>query len=232
MTYLIGLDLGQSSDPTAKVFLERSTRKTREERGRGDLFENYYLLSRIERPQLMTPYDRIVDGLHAQMKNPILAGADLIVDATGVGRPVVDMMRAKGMSPIPVTITGGSQTTQVNGSWRVPKKDLVNALQLAIQTERLRVLSGLALREVFEREAAMFKVKITSSANETYEAWRERDHDDVVLAVALAVWWGEKTGDAGWRLNTSGEEARREQRRKAYLEKRDMPFWKRGRRDN
>ena len=41
---------------------------------------------------------------------------------------------------------------------------------------------------------ATFTTKITTSANETYEAWRERDHDDMVLAVALAIWLGEKYG--------------------------------------
>ena len=28
-------------------------------------------------------------------------------------------------------------------------------------------------------------------------AWRERDHDDLVLALALAVWYG-RPNDAGW----------------------------------
>ena len=31
-----------------------------------------------------------------------------------------------------------------------------------------------------------------NSGNETFESWRERDHDDLVLAVALAAWLGER----------------------------------------
>jgi hypothetical protein len=39
------------------------------------------------------------------------------------------------------------------------------------------------------------RVKITASGNEQYGAWREGEHDDLVLAVALACWgarraWG------------------------------------------
>jgi hypothetical protein len=34
-------------------------------------------------------------------------------------------------------------------------------------------------------------VKITEELNETFESWRERDHDDLVLAVALAAWAAE-----------------------------------------
>ncbi len=36
-----------------------------------------------------------------------------------------------------------------------------------------------------------FKVKITTSANETFGAWREGQHDDMVLSVAMAAWLGE-----------------------------------------
>jgi hypothetical protein len=39
-------------------------------------------------------------------------------------------------------------------------------------------------------ELAAFRVKITLAGNETFEAWRERDHDDLVLAVAMALYLG------------------------------------------
>jgi hypothetical protein len=41
------------------------------------------------------------------------------------------------------------------------------------------------------RELQTFKIKMTAAGNETLESWRERDHDDLVLAVALAAWAGE-----------------------------------------
>ena len=27
---------------------------------------------------------------------------------------------------------------------------------------------------------------------DTYEAWREGDHDDLVLAAAIGIWWAER----------------------------------------
>jgi hypothetical protein len=50
----------------------------------------------------------------------------------------------------------------------------------------------LAHAETLETELQNFRVKITAAANETFGAWRERDHDDLVLALALAVWHAEK----------------------------------------
>ena len=50
------------------------------------------------------------------------------------------------------------------------------------------------LREVaiLIRELETFRVKITEAANETFGAWREGQHDDLLLAVALAAWAGER----------------------------------------
>jgi hypothetical protein len=35
-------------------------------------------------------------------------------------------------------------------------------------------------------------VKITLAAHETFGAWREGQHDDLLLAAALAGWWAER----------------------------------------
>ncbi len=42
------------------------------------------------------------------------------------------------------------------------------------------------------RELENFRVKITAAANETFGAWREGQHDDLVIAVALACWLAER----------------------------------------
>jgi hypothetical protein len=40
-----------------------------------------------------------------------------------------------------------------------------------------------------------FRIKMNvATGHESFGAWRERDHDDLVLAVALACWLGEKLG--------------------------------------
>jgi hypothetical protein len=40
-----------------------------------------------------------------------------------------------------------------------------------------------------------FRVKIDPlTAHDSYGAWREGQHDDLVLAVALAVWFAEHGG--------------------------------------
>ena len=54
------------------------------------------------------------------------------------------------------------------------------------------VSEELPLCKVLQKEMQAFSVKITTAGNESFEAWREKDHDDIVLAVALGVWLGER----------------------------------------
>jgi hypothetical protein len=71
---------------------------------------------------------------------------------------------------------------------RVPKRDLVSVIQVGLQNKILKIASQLPDAETLIRELQNFTVKITDAANDTYGAWREGTHDDLVLAVALAVW--------------------------------------------
>ena len=40
-------------------------------------------------------------------------------------------------------------------------------------------------------------MKVTADRNETFGAWRERDHDDLVMALALALFVG---GFGEWKV--------------------------------
>ncbi|MBN9520564.1 hypothetical protein J0H58_18925 [bacterium] len=146
----------------------------------------------LERFQLGTGYPEIVAGVKGLFAAPPLAGSRPVVDATGVGRAVVDMLKGGGVAArvTPWTITAGHRM----GNGTVPKKDLVGSVQAVLGTRRLKIAPGLPLAEVLAKELESFRVKVTADRNETFESWRERDHDDLVLALALAVWTGERLG--------------------------------------
>ncbi len=60
---------------------------------------------------------------------------------------------------------------------------------MLLQNQRLKIAEGLPLADILTRELLAFRVKINlSTGHDSYEAWRERDHDDLVLAVALACY--------------------------------------------
>jgi hypothetical protein len=208
VTYrVLGLDLGKAVDYTALIVLEWTwppppvALPTRPPPAR----PTYYVPA-LRRWPLGTSYVDIARWLVRFYQSPEVGRWGLppvlVVDETGVGAPVVDMLREKlGGSKVPgglagVTITGGSQVSLVaEGRWRVAKIQLASVLVRLIQDRRLQ-LADLPETAVLLREAQTFSVKITPAGNETFESWREADHDDLVFALGLACWAAE---NFNWR---------------------------------
>src|SRR5262245_8038356 len=97
-----------------------------------------------------------------------------------------------GASIRPITITAGHRAAPSAGGSNVPKREPVSTLQVLLQSRRLKATRALPEATLLAREPEGFKVKVTASASEAFEAWREGDHDDPVLAVALAAWAGQR----------------------------------------
>lgn len=185
-TLVTGLDLGQSADFTALAVLERFNAPGR---------PAVYAVRHLERTPLGTDYTAVGDRIARLFAGPPLAGTVLAVDRTGVGRPVVDMLRTRGVNADirAVTITSGLSTTRSDdGGWRVPKRELVASLRTMLSDRRLQVAPGLSTAAALAEELRAFQVRVTAGANETFGAAAGL-HDDLVLAVALAAWAGEQS---------------------------------------
>lgn len=211
--YCIGLDLGQRADYSALSILEEQLWigewQSPAEKTLGQLqaFQQNDVrrwpgkpplaVRHLERFPLGTPYPEIVREVSGIVNDPAIRqyGYALICDATGVGRPVIDLFREAHLRPIAVTITGGNQShrDRVTGEWSVPKRDLVSAVQSTLQTDRLLIADGLTHAETLIRELLNFKVTINvRTAHDSYGAWREGIHDDLVLSVAMAAWFRDR----------------------------------------
>ena len=207
----LGLDLGQAQDYSALAVAARDrppqeggTSWRYDARGRPSPVAPTvappasYALNWLRRWPLKTSYPAIVADvaalvgqLAARTPRPRLA---LVVDATGVGRPVTDLLRRERLPGglVEVTITGGDAATRDGMAWRVPKRDLVSTVQVLLQGQRLAIASALPDAATLTRELLAFQVQINpATAHDSYGAWREGAHDDLVLAAALAVWYGE-----------------------------------------
>jgi Terminase RNaseH-like domain len=174
----VGLDLGQANDYTAVAVVEVA----------GDAGDALHV-RHLERFR-HTLYPDVADRVEALMDSPQLKGAsELVIDATGVGPAVTDIFSKRGRSFKAVKIHGGDTESREGSIHRVPKRNLVSALQAALQTGTLKIASSLELAEVLRQELLNFRIKINlATGHDSYEHWREGDHDDLVLAAAMAVW--------------------------------------------
>ena len=184
---IVGLDLGQRADFTALAGVER--------RQVGDQPAGY-AVRRLRRWREV-PYTTIRDQLAERLPAWGLTVQDrLVVDGTGVGVAVVDIFREAKL-PITladITITAGFTPSRLPGGWHVPKRELVAVVAVLLEQRRIQVAEGLPESITLKSELGNFRTKITAAGNDTYGAWREAEHDDLVLAVALACWYGEHGG--------------------------------------
>ena len=171
-----GLDLGQLQDHSALVVVERT-------RPPGSK-DNHFAVRHIHRWPLMTGYPGIVSHVRSLFAEPPLKDSTLVIDRTGVGVAVTDQFRDAGLAAElrPYSITAGRSPS----ARTVPKVELVGVLQTLLGTRRLKIASALPFAETLVKELELFRVKVTADRNETFESWRERDHDDLVLALPLS----------------------------------------------
>jgi hypothetical protein len=110
------------------------------------------------------------------------------VDATGVGNPVVDLLKAAGVRQIKAVYFtyGDRRTVAEDGSVSLGKAWLVSRLQVLLQSERLH-LPQTAEAQVLAKELLDYEIRISEDANDRYGAFRVGTHDDLVTALGLAV---------------------------------------------
>ena len=185
----IGVDVGQASDPTAVIAIE------------SDLPSKMHTVRWIESVPLGTPYTAVVDRL-VEVDERCRAEGDtaMVVDYTGVGRPVLDMLRSRLRGGLHgVTISGGAAATS-NGPHEtvLPKRDLTTALEVVMQSRRLIVVKGLQGSRDLRHELKHFTFAINARGRDTYEA-SAGSGDDLVIALCLAVWLAERWIGRGGR---------------------------------
>lgn len=230
LEYWMGLDVGQAADPSAVAVLKRVLVPD------GEPFETMaypigvespkprpvlrqpvrcvYHIVHLDRPPLRTPLNSIADGVVTRLKrlaptNPVYEArhtVGLTVDATGVGRGVVDDIwrrvredidpkRDPRVNLIPANITGGSQSRRDEyGWWNIPKKELIFSGGVApLQDGRLKWSKLIPERKVLEKELLNYRLNVNiSTGHMSFEPWREGEHDDLLFAVCLAGWSWER----------------------------------------
>jgi phage FluMu gp28-like protein len=104
-------------------------------------------------------------------QSALYGGAPVLIDSTGIGDPIHDFLRAKGVPCYPYLLTG------------TRKQQLIQNLSMSIQTK------GVSFPQipVLTQELSMYQYQISPSGSFTYGA-PDNEHDDTVISLALATW--------------------------------------------
>lgn len=210
--YLVVIDVAKKQDATS-IQIWRNT----PEFLKGD--ERVYLQDRIfhyfdlvfQTKMEKIPYTDQADKIKALMDSEAMKNnSELIVDGTGVGEAIIDILRSKSLRPTPIVFTGGDQlnikyeknlrrfggfgagigTMQVIRQLDVPKKDLVAAGQTMIQQCRLRIAPEVQYANDFRKQLVHFKGKVNEKTGYTsYNNDNPEVHDDFTVCFLMAMWY-------------------------------------------
>ncbi len=175
-----GLDLGRRQDPSALAILERRHDYT----GRRDPvtfaleLKLRFVLRHVESFPLGTDYFEIVRRIRKliQIADPLKT---LVIDASGVGAPIVEAFRATRLNAnlIPITITGSGQPhPDPHGGYLVPRSVLISNLRILMERGLLKIPPGIHAKQALVNELIHLKDHQGS------------DHDDLAISLTLAAW--------------------------------------------
>lgn len=193
---VVGVDVGQKHDPTAIVVAEYLKRPRDDNPAKE---EWYFPIRHMERLSLGTPYPdvavrvvAIVRNLKARAVPP--AKIDVVVDSTGVGTPVVDILRVplkeERIRVSEATFTFGRSLKGEVGGWvtmTVGKEHLVSRLQSLFTTRRVQLPTNNSEAQAMARELQDYEIRTDPDGDAKFGAFRTGTHDDLVTALGLAV---------------------------------------------
>jgi hypothetical protein len=152
-------------------------------------YDTTYHITYLDRLPLRTTYPDIIKHVKTLLDTAPLAGnAELVIDYTGVGRPVFDGFVKEKLRPIGISITSGDAWRQDGRVFYVAKRLLISTLDSAMNNGCIFAAPLLTHAEILRSELADLRRKFSDSGYQQVEA-RSGKHDDMILAVAVALWY-------------------------------------------
>ena len=150
-SYVIGVDLAKHQDYTVLAVFDRETNK--------QVFQD-----RFNKIDWVFQKNKIVE-ISRHYNHAVC-----VVDATGIGDPIVDDLSRMGLAVEPIKIT------------EMNKRDMIEKLSIWIQLKRFSIIN--IEDSIFELENFSYKIGPTGKIH--YGA-PDNMHDDIVIAFALAL---------------------------------------------
>lgn len=183
---ILGVDVGQMKDYTAILAVDRNEK------------DDSYEVRTIERPRLRTKYPKIiarVKEIRDYIKEQTGKMPVIMLDVTGVGRGLFDEFTRCGVITTAVTIVAGEDFSIVPDSFEheihVGKKALIGRLNVLLEGKRIGYDKGSKMGKKLKDELHRFLIRVNKNATAIFEA-QSGFHDDLVIALALAVWRGKE----------------------------------------
>jgi len=194
--FLVGLSVSQGA-PNGIAVLERFKPPHPRGQGAAAIYACRYLRRWLP-PD--TAYPVLLAELAAMLTGP-LVNCKLVVEAGTSIKPVVSMLRKHRLPAMirPVEVKTSAEDAHAGDVWKVGKGTLIETTRQVLQEDRMtfdermprEVLATTPPVRTVYQALLTYPFERAPAANEAFAA-RDGDYDDLVLAVALACWYGER----------------------------------------
>ena len=187
--YVFGLDIGSKRNHTALVTLQKRWNPATVEEiiaSANNIYygEWIYTIVQAKRLPLGVPYTEIAHWVKDEIAKVFPPfHKTLVMDATGVGSAVCDLLREMdiGARMAPVVITGGDAAGRRSSgsSVHLSRTELMTSLRLSVERQQFSILKTCTEAEALRGELKALRM----------QGKPEHGQDDLAFSAALTVWW-------------------------------------------
>ena len=190
--YWLGVDLAQAQDNTALVVVHDEclpqwgggSRQVLGPRRRTIVFADKF--RGVSYPDIISHVIRTLT------KEPLLGRARLVIDASGLGRVVSDLLFEQGVEHHAIQMTVGQNWAKKGRYVNVGKTLLLETLSLLFATGDLTFAHDLPLREDILAELETFQLTETAAGNQVITQGKSgAHHGDLSIALSVACFASE-----------------------------------------
>lgn len=189
----VGLSVGQGTQPTGIAVLKKEKPPGRE--------PAKYTCRYLCRWPRDTTYPTLLTDLYDMLNDAKLGKVTLIVEAGSSIKAVLAMLRRLRLpvSLKAVEVRTSAEDHYVDGIWKLTKGTVIEIARQVLQERRLtfdeqmppEVAATTPPAQTIYHALATYPFNQSPGANDAFAA-RDGEYDDLVFAVALACWYGER----------------------------------------
>jgi hypothetical protein len=182
--HIISVTLGGPAKPTGLAVVEPKSDYFYPNGDEKQLrWDNHFDVVWLERLPPGREYPAILSRIR-ELRSQKRIGRDysLLLDVSVSGLAAVRFFEDEGLYPNPLRVSEAWTSTFQDQVRIVPRRDMITAAQVALQSSRLKVASGLELAATLVTDLQAFDPELLGRGQNT----------DLVTAVAMALWWGER----------------------------------------
>lgn len=190
--YWLGVDLAQAQDNTALVCVHDECLPLWAGGSRQVLGPRKRTIVFADKFKGVSYPDVVSHVIRTMLKEPLRGRARLVIDASGLGRVVSDLLFEQGVEHHAIQMTVGQNWVQKDRYVNVGKTLLLETLSLLFATGDLTFAHDLPLREDILAELETFQLETTAAGNQVITQGKSgAHHGDLAIALAAACFASE-----------------------------------------